>query len=104
MISWVIFYFEDLRSVKAYLGGMFGLGQIPLYNNQALYYLLSYSMIFALAAYFSTPHFKKVLNATETTSKKYVFVCATIVYVFVFYGSVAYLVDSTYNPFLYFRF
>lgn len=95
MISWVIFYFEDLRSVKAYLGGMFGLGQIPLYNNQALYYLLSYSMIFALAAYFSTPHFKKVLNATETTSKKYVFV---------FYGSVAYLVDSTYNPFLYFRF
>lgn len=104
MISWVIFYFEDIGSVKAYLGGMFGLGEIPFVNNQALYYLLSYSMIFALAAYFSTPHFKKLLNATESTSKKYVFVCATIVYVFVFYGSVAYLVDSTYNPFLYFRF
>lgn len=104
MISWVIFYFEDLSTANHYLKGMFGLNNIPLYNHQALYYLLSYSIIFALAAYFSTPHFKKVLDSSENTSKRYVFVCATFAYVFVFIGSVAYLVDSTYNPFLYFRF
>lgn len=104
MISWVIFYFEDLSTANHYLKGMFGLNNIPLYNHQALYYLLSYSIIFALAAYFSTPHFKKVLDCSENTSKRYVFVCATFAYVFVFIGSVAYLVDSTYNPFLYFRF
>jgi len=104
MISWVIFYFEDLSIAKNYILGMFGFNGIPLYNNQVLYYLLSYGIIFVLATYFSTPHFKKVLNAIENSTKQYVFVLATFSYVFIFFGSVAYLVDSTYNPFLYFRF
>ena len=84
--------------------GMFGLNGMPLINHEALYYLLSYGVIFAIAAYCSTPHLKKVINFTEKTTKKYVFVPATFVYVFVFIGCVAYLVESTYNPFLYFRF
>jgi alginate O-acetyltransferase complex protein AlgI len=104
MISWVIFYFEDLYVLKNYILGMFGLQEMPLYNNQGLYYLLSYGIIFALAAYFSTPHFKKIINLTEKTTKKSIYVCATCAYVLVFIGCIAYLVDSTYNPFLYFRF
>jgi alginate O-acetyltransferase complex protein AlgI len=104
MISWAIFYFEDLNQLKNYLIGMFGGQGIPLINYEALYYLLSYGVIFVLAAYFSTPHLKKVIQYTEKTTKKFVFVCATFAYVFVFIGCVAYLVDSTYNPFLYFRF
>ena len=104
MISWVIFYFEDLNVLKDYILGMFGFKGMPLYNDQGLYYLLSYGVIFVLAAYFSTPHFKKVIDFTEKTTKQYAFVCATFAYVLVFIGCVAYLVDSTYNPFLYFRF
>lgn len=104
IIGWVIFYFENLSTVTHYLEGMFGLNNMPLYNNQALYYLLNYGIIFALAAYFSTPHFKKVLDSTENAIKGHVFAFATFAYVFVFFGSVAYIVDSTYNPFLYFRF
>lgn len=104
IIGWVIFYFENLSTVTHYLKGMFGLNNMPLYNNQALYYLLNYGIIFALAAYFSTPHFKKVLDSTENAIKGHVFAFATFAYVFVFFGSVAYIVDSTYNPFLYFRF
>ena len=104
MISWVIFYFEDLNTLKYYLLGMFGLNGTPFYNTQALYYLLSYSIIFALAAYLSTPHFKKVINITEKTSSQFVYICASCAYVLVFLGCIAYLVDSTYNPFLYFRF
>lgn len=104
MVSWVIFYFEDLDVLKNYILGMFGLKGMPLYNDQGLYYLLSYGIIFILAAYFSTPHFKKVINFTEKSSKHLVYFCATCAYVLVFIGCVAYLVDSTYNPFLYFRF
>lgn len=104
MISWAIFYFENLNELKNYIMGMFGFGGVPLINQDSLYYLLSYGVIFVLAAYFSTPHFKKVINFTEKTTKRYVFVCGTLVYVFVFLVCVAYLVDSTYNPFLYFRF
>jgi len=104
MISWVIFYFEDLGLLKNYLLGMFGFRGVPLYNDQALYYLLNYGGIFALAAYFSTPHFKKILSMSEKTAKPYVFVGTTCAYVLIFIGCIAYLVDSTYNPFLYFRF
>ena len=104
MISWAIFYFENLNELKNYLLGMFGFGGIPLFNQEGLYYLLSYGVIFVLAAYFSTPHLKKVINFTEKTTKRYVFICGTFVYAFVFLICVAYLVDSTYNPFLYFRF
>lgn len=104
MISWVIFYFEDLNTVIHYLKGMFWLNDIPLYNNQSLYYLLNYGIIFALAAYFSTPHFKKILDYMENSKKQYIFIITTFAYIFIFFGSVAYLVDSTYNPFLYFRF
>ncbi len=105
MISWVIFYFEDLGKIALYLKGMFGLNHMALYNEQSLYYLLSYGILFALAAYFSTPHFKKALiDSTEKTTKRPVFVLAAVAYTLVFFASVAYLVDSTYNPFLYFRF
>ena len=104
MISWAIFYFEDLNQLKNYLLGMFGFHGIPLINYEGLYDLLSYGVIFAIAAYCSTPHMKKVVTYTEQTKKKWIYVCSTFVYIFVFFLCVAYLVDSTYNPFLYFRF
>lgn len=104
IISWVIFYFEELNQVGSYLSGMFGLQSIPLINDQALYLLLNYGPIFIIAAYFSTPHFKKVIHAVERNTKMSVALVYTFFYVAVFFGSVAYLVDSTYNPFLYFRF
>jgi alginate O-acetyltransferase complex protein AlgI len=104
MIGWVIFYFEDLSAVANYIKGMFGLNNVALYNNQSLYYLLSYGLIFALAAYFSTPHFKKIIDIVENTKRRYISFMASFAYIFIFYGCAAYLVDSSYNPFLYFRF
>ena len=104
MVSWVIFYFEDLSRALQYLKGMFGFGGVPLFNQQSLYYLLSYGLIFILAVYFSTPHGKKILEEKEQGTKKVFHLISTAVYGFLFFASVAYLVDSTYNPFLYFRF
>jgi alginate O-acetyltransferase complex protein AlgI len=104
IVGWVIFYFEDLGSMGAYLRGMFGLDGSPLWNSQSLYYLLGYGLIFLAAAYFSTPHFKKIIERTETSEKKPVWIGTTAVYMAVFASCVAYLVNSTYNPFLYFRF
>lgn len=104
MVSWVLFYFEDLSKVLEYLKGMFGFGAVPLYNQQALYYLVSYGLIFILAGYFSIPHGKKMLEKKESEPKAPWTVFATALYGFLFLASVAYLVDSTYNPFLYFRF
>ena len=104
MISWVIFYFEDLSLASGYIQAMFGFSHIPLVNNESLYYLISYSIIFMVAAYASTPHFKKWNTRSETNEKIWLSTGATLVYIGVFMICVAYLVDSTYNPFLYFRF
>lgn len=104
MISWVIFYFEDLGKMGSYLAGMFGFSSLPLWNNQAIYYLLGYGIIFAIAIYFSTPNFKKLLDKAEKSTKKLLLCGVSISYVLMFLACVAYLVNGTYNPFLYFRF
>jgi alginate O-acetyltransferase complex protein AlgI len=104
VVSWVIFYFEDLGVLGGYLAGMFGFKGVPLYNSKSLYYLLGYGIIFILAAYFSTPHFKHLIDKTERSTRKVVWSAATAAYVLVFGCCVAYLVNSSYNPFLYFRF
>lgn len=104
MISWVIFYFEDLSLASGYIQAMFGFSHIPLVNNESLYYLISYSIIFIVAAYASTPHFKKWNTRSETNENIWLSTGVTLIYIGVFMICVAYLVDSTYNPFLYFRF
>ncbi len=104
MISWVIFYFEDMGALVNYLKGMFGFTGVPLFNNGSLYYLLGYGLIFIVAGYFSTPHFKKLIDYAESSDKKRVWIGASAAYIAVFACCVAYLVNSTYNPFLYFRF
>lgn len=104
MVSWVIFYFEDLSLAKAYLKGMFGLSGVPVYNAQSIYYLLSYGLILILAGYCATPHGNKILVNKEKKTKPAWQYLSPALYSIVFLASVAYLVDSTYNPFLYFRF
>lgn len=104
MVSWVIFYFEDLSEVVRYLKGMFGLSGVPVVNNQSIYYLLSYGLIFIIAAYASTPHGAKLLAYQDKENRTSWNYLSTALFGFLFVACVSYLVDSTYNPFLYFRF
>jgi len=104
IFGWVIFYFEDLGRMAEFFRGMLGLSQLPLYNEQSLYYLLNYGVIFLLAAYLSTPHFKKFLSLADQTNKPLLAGAASVLYGLMFCACIAYLVNSTYNPFLYFRF
>ncbi|MBR6681584.1 MAG: MBOAT family protein [Clostridia bacterium] len=104
IISWVIFYFEDMSTLWNYLKGMFGMQGVPFINDNAIYHGLSYLVIFMVAAFGSAPIFKKLIDKTEQSNKKWVFVLSTAFYLLMFIACVAYLVNATYNPFLYFRF
>lgn len=106
IISWVIFSGDDFVGITmtGYLKGMFGLGGLPLYNNQAVFYLVQYAFIFIVAAYFCTPHFQKVLAKTENTNSTAAWTATTVGYIVIFLACVAFIVNSSYNPFLYFRF
>ncbi len=100
LIGWVIFAFEDLSLGISYLGIMFGGGE--LVNQKAIFDLLSYLPMFVILCVASTPIAKKVLDVQFV--KRVAPVLLPILAVTVLLLSVAYLVDSGYNPFLYFRF
>jgi alginate O-acetyltransferase complex protein AlgI len=104
VMSWVIFEFEDLKAMGAYFKGLFGFGGVPLFNGHATYFVAGFALIFVLAAGLCTPFFRNQLGRLEKSEKKWAHVAATAAYVFMFVASTAYLVNSTYNPFLYFRF
>ena len=103
LVSWVIFEFEDTNAILQYIKGMFWLSHVELVNSTALYYLLSYAIIFIIAAVFSTPVLN-VLRKKLIYRTKYAEAAVSLVYVLILLASTAYLVSSTYNPFLYFRF
>ncbi|MFV0401068.1 MAG: MBOAT family O-acyltransferase [Oscillospiraceae bacterium] len=107
IISWVIFSSDSLVGVTmgGFLKGLFGLGGLPLYTDRAVFYLLQYLLIFILAGYLCTTHFhNKVILRAEATGSKLAWGFSTAGYVAVFVACVAFIVNSSYNPFLYFRF
>jgi len=104
-IGWVIFAFDDFAMGLEYLGWLFGRG-VPPANNFAVFSLISNAVMLVILVLASTRIparlAAKVTNALQNKAvNTAVISCALL---FVFFISLAYLVDSTYNPFLYFRF
>lgn len=107
LMGWLIFASDDLKviTLSGYVNGMFGLNNLPLYNSKALFLLVQYAFIFAVAAYLSTPHFKThVIEKAEKTESRIAWGAAATAYLLVFIACVAAIVNSSYNPFLYARF
>lgn len=109
LIGWVLFEFSDFTMGQSYMKVMFGFGEINIYDNQFLYYLSNYLIILVLCLIGSTPFVKKIhstiLKILEGTAKVfYENAVVNLILFGVLFLSVAYLVDATYNPFLYFRF
>ncbi len=96
IVGFVIFDSTSLSVLGNNLSSLFGFGQIPLVSAEALYYLKSYAVLFVLAIIGSTPFVKTV--ASKWTVLEPVVLCLLL------FVSTAYLVDGSFNPFLYFRF
>jgi alginate O-acetyltransferase complex protein AlgI len=103
LVSWVIFSLGSISDITLYLGNMFGLRSLELVNVESLYLLRSNSVLLLLAAVASTP----LLSDFYATVRDKSFVRTVVMpllYAAVLTVSVAYVVDSSFNPFLYFRF
>ena len=101
LVSWAIFAIEDFTHLTAYLRVMFGLGGVPMVNGALGYYLASYLPILLAAGIASTPLGAATYRKLSPTWKK---VACTLLVTAGLVVCTAYLVASTYNPFLYFRF
>lgn len=102
VFGWVLFEMETLGDAGAYLKAMFGGAGFA--DSRTLYLLSCYFLLFLICIFASaswgkriysrlSKRFPKVTQAALPTSVLLLMVVCT-----------AYLVDTTYNPFLYFRF
>ncbi|MBR4034245.1 MAG: MBOAT family protein, partial [Clostridia bacterium] len=106
LLSFVVFQIPTLGEAFSYIGGMFGAGGIAFSSAETLYHLKSYAVLLIMAAVGATP-VVKMLATKFSESKKLGKVANAIEPVMIavlFVVVVAFLVDSSSNPFLYFRF
>lgn len=105
-ISFVIFNASSMGEAIQYVGGMFGAGGIKLASSECFYYLRSYGVMLLVGIVGATPLVKNVclkLASGQKTSK-IINVIEPIVLVALLLLCTAFLVDGSFNPFLYFRF
>lgn len=95
LLSWALFAVTDLGM----LGDLFTRMFVPAGGVDWIYYLRNYIVVFILGTVLSTPALKGLYLRLEKNN-----VFCLIFFGAIFLASTAYLVDATYNPFLYFRF
>lgn len=96
IISWGIFALSDLSQMGALFSRMFLLHG----GTDWMYYLRDYAAMFVLCILASTPFFKKLADSAAGKNR----VVRTVFLAGVLVVCVAFMVDSTYSPFLYFNF
>lgn len=106
LISFVIFNASDMSGAFSDIVGMFGLAKVPFVTTETLYYLRSYAVILTLALIGSTPFIKNtvVKLASKPGFGKCLVVAEPLILLALMLVMTAYLVDGSFNPFLYFRF
>lgn len=107
MIGWNLFVFDDMRLGFGFMRALFGGYGQGILNQETIYLLYNNAVLLVLLILGSTQIPKKlargliaVLNGREAA----VTVIRNVFYAVIFFLSVAWLVDASYNPFLYFRF
>ncbi len=103
LFGWLLFVFEDLSAGMVWLGNMFGVGVCGFASGLDVYNLVRNLIFFVILGVASTPLPKKLWSAfcEKFRAAQYVRAFGTTALLLV---CMAYLVDSSFNPFLYFRF
>lgn len=108
MISWVIFAITDFSRLGGFLGKMFGIGGAVNQSNPFdwLYALHGYGVSLLIGIIMSLPVVKIVHEklAIRFPGNKILSGVRTVLLAVILIISTAYLVDSTYNPFIYWNF
>lgn len=102
-IGWVLFVHEDMTAMILYFRQMFGMGELAFCRERTLYLLVTSLPLAVIAILAATDYPRKWCEGSRLCQsvrlgKEW------IVWMFLFLIITAYLVDASYNPFLYFRF
>lgn len=106
IISFVIFNNENIKDLWSSLYNMFNFRGLDLYNDFATYYLKSYTVLLIVSVIGATPILKNIIQKINknVTGQKVISIINPILNIVLLVVVTAYLIDGSFNPFLYFRF
>ena len=106
IISFVIFDGTDSERLIYYLKGMFGAAGLPMISKEFFYYVRHYGVLIGLSCVASLPLGKKLYTMIKDAigKKWWMEMLEAVGLTFLLIVVSAYLVDGSFNPFLYFRF
>lgn len=107
MLGWNLFVFDDMGCGIGFLKSLFGFCGHGLLNSETIYLLYNNAVLLALCIFGSTKLPRRigkwVCSKLENKTLSLA-IAQNAFYAVVFLLSVAWLVDASFNPFLYFRF
>jgi len=104
LISWVLFSIETLPEAFSYIGAMFGTGNGLLLDTRALHGLVYWMPLMIIGFIGATPFMKNQYSRLIERFPVCLPRCILVLCIICLTLCTAYLVDASYNPFLYFRF
>ncbi len=102
--GWLLFAWEDIHGHRVYLKAMAGIGSGRLISRESLYLLVSNVGLLFIMVVGCTSLPKRLVTKCMKKDGIVTSLCMSIYVAGILLLSIAYLVNGTYNPFLYFRF
>lgn len=102
--GWLLFAWEDIHGHRVYLKAMAGIGAGGFISGETLYLIVSNAVLLLILVVGSTSLPKRAAAAIVKKDGICSYVIQSVYVVVLFVLCIAYLVNGTYNPFLYFRF
>jgi len=105
LFGWVIFAVEDISLIPGFIKSMLGFNGFA--DGGTPYFIVSNAVLFAVLFIASVPLFNNLGSKLREkySGRGFLFpIAETLWYLLLFILSLAFIVDGTYNPFIYFRF
>lgn len=106
MILFIIFNAENMSVALTNIKGLFGMNGEVFVNDYTLHYLKSYLPLLIIAFFGATPFIKTLIDKLRKNkyANNIINILEPILIVIILVVVTSYLIDNSYNPFLYFRF
>ncbi len=109
IVGWLFFRSNSMIYARNYLLVMLGLRGQALLDSQSIYYLIQYRYTFIISIIAATPILPFIRKQLREVSIPYFenivfYVIEPVLLIALFLLCIMYLINSTFNPFIYFRF
>ncbi len=103
-VGWCIFASLDIRDSNNFIKTLFGMGAGGFADRQTMYLFINYAVILLIGAAGSTSLVKRFVCRILPVNSYRRYIGAMFFITGIFFVGMAFLINSSYNPFLYFRF